>query len=38
VWSAIIGAFGAVVVAVVYHDLRAAHEGIDVDRMAAVFD
>jgi len=29
---------GAVVVAVVYHDLRAAREGIDVDRMAAVFD
>ncbi len=37
-WQAIMGAFGAVVVAVIYHDLRAAREGIDVDRMAAVFD
>lgn len=37
-WQAIMGAFGAVVAAVIYHDLRAAREGIDVDRMAAVFD
>jgi hypothetical protein len=37
-WQAIMGAFGAVVVAVIYHDLRAAREGIDVERMAAVFD
>jgi MFS family permease len=38
VWQAIMGAFGAVVVAVIYHDLRAAREGIDVERMAAIFD
>lgn len=37
-WQVIMGAFGAVVVAVIYHDLRAAREGIDVERMAAVFD
>ena len=37
-WQAIMGAFGAVVVAVIYHDLRTAREGIDVERMAAVFD
>jgi hypothetical protein len=37
-WQIIVGAFGAVVVAVIYHDLRAAREGIDVERMAAVFD
>jgi uncharacterized membrane protein len=38
IWQAVTGAFGAVVAAVVYHDLRVAREGIDVDRMAAVFD
>jgi hypothetical protein len=31
-------AFGAVLVAVVYHDLRAAKEGIDIDNLANVFD
>jgi len=31
-------AFEAVVVAVLYHDLRVAKEGIDIDRIAAVFD
>jgi hypothetical protein len=38
VWQVIMGAFSAVVVAVIYHDLRSAREGIDVERMAAVFD
>ena len=32
------GAFGAIVAAVLYHDLRVAREGIDTDRIAAVFD
>jgi MFS family permease len=31
-------AFGAIIAAVVYHDLRVAKEGIDTDRIAAVFD
>jgi len=30
--------FGSVVVAVLYHDLRVTKEGIDVDRIAAVFE
>jgi hypothetical protein len=30
--------FGVVVVAVIYHDLRVAKDGIDTDRIAAVFD
>lgn len=34
----IIAAFEAVVVAVGYHDLRVAKEGIDTDQIAAVFD
>jgi uncharacterized membrane protein len=34
----IMGAFQAVVVVVAYHDLRAAKEGVDIDRIAAVFD
>ncbi len=37
-WEVAIGAWGAVVAAIVYHDLRMAKEGIDIDRMAAVFD
>jgi hypothetical protein len=32
------GAFAAITAAVLYHDLRAAKEGIDVDRIAAVFE
>ncbi len=31
-------AFGSIVGVVVYHDLRVAKEGIDTDRIAAVFD
>lgn len=38
VWESTVGALGAVIVAVIYHDLRVAREGIDVERMAAVFD
>lgn len=34
----IAGVFGSIVVAVVYHDLRAAKEGIDVDRIVSVFE
>ncbi|HXZ01062.1 MAG TPA: hypothetical protein VEI03_13760 [Stellaceae bacterium] len=37
-WMTIFQAFNAIVVAVVYHDLRVAREGIDIDRIAAVFD
>jgi hypothetical protein len=37
-WSAIWGAFYAIVVAVSYHDLRVAKEGMDIEQIAAVFD
>jgi hypothetical protein len=37
-WSAIVGAFGAILAVVVYHDLRVAKEGVDTDQIAAVFD
>jgi len=37
-WLAIATAFGAVLVAVVYHDLRATKEGLDIDNLASVFD
>jgi hypothetical protein len=33
-----IGAFGSIIVAVIYHDLRVARDGIDIERIAAVFD
>ena len=36
--DAIVRTFGAVVTAVVYHDLRVAKEGVDLDQIAAVFD
>lgn len=36
--SALVAAFGAVIVAVGYHDLRFAKEGIDSQQLAAVFD
>ena len=32
------GALAAIVAAVLYHELRVAKEGVDVDRIAAVFD
>jgi len=38
IWNGIWGAFGAIAVAVTYHDLRVAKEGIDIEQIAAVFD
>jgi len=38
VWSSLVRALTAIMTAVVYHDLRVAKEGIDTDRIAAVFD
>jgi hypothetical protein len=37
-WSAAFGAFYAIMVVVIYHDLRVAKEGVDTDQIAAVFD
>jgi hypothetical protein len=37
-WMVLAQAFTSIAVAVVYHDLRVAREGIDIDRIAAVFD
>lgn len=37
-WQVISTAFGAVLSAVIYHDLRMAKEGIDLDTLASVFD
>jgi hypothetical protein len=36
--SSLIAAYRSILAAVVYHDLRVAREGIDIDRIAAVFD
>ena len=36
--SALISMFGAILVAVSYHDLRVAKEGVDTDHIASVFD
>lgn len=38
VWNAFYAAYNSVAIAVMYHDLRVLKEGIDVDRIAAVFD
>jgi hypothetical protein len=38
IWTAIWTAFYAILVAVAYHDLRAAEEGVDTEQIAAVFD
>jgi hypothetical protein len=38
IWSAFYGAFSAIVVVVMYHDLRVAKEGVDTDQIAAVFE
>ena len=38
VWQVVSTAFGAVLSAVIYHDLRVAKEGIDLDTLASVFD
>jgi hypothetical protein len=37
-WTAIWGAYYAVTVAVSYHDLRVAKEGVDIEQIVAVFD
>jgi hypothetical protein len=36
--SAVIGAYGTILGVVTYHDLRVAKEGVDTDRIAAVFE
>jgi hypothetical protein len=38
IWTATWGAYYAIAVAVTYHDLRAAKEGIHIEEIAAVFD
>ena len=38
IWNALVSAYSAIVVAVAYHDLRVLKDGIDIDRIAAVFD
>ena len=38
IWNALSAAFSAVLGVVTYHDLRVAKEGIDTDRLAAVFE
>jgi hypothetical protein len=38
IWSALYGAYAAIVVVVIYHDLRVAKEGVDTDQIAAVFE
>jgi hypothetical protein len=37
-WNAIWGAYFATAVAVSYHDLRVAKEGVDIEQIASVFD
>ena len=37
-WQVVATCFGAVLVAVVYHELRMTREGIDIDNLANVFD
>jgi hypothetical protein len=36
-WSALVIAFGVIVTTIIYHDLRAAKEGADIEQVAAVF-
>ncbi len=38
VWNVLATAFNSIAIAVMYHDLRVLKDGIDVDRIAAVFD
>ena len=38
IWSSVTSAFSAIFAVVTYHDLRVAKEGIDTQRIAAVFD
>lgn len=37
-WNGVWGAFYAVALAVAYHDLRVAKEGVDIEQITAVFD
>jgi hypothetical protein len=37
-WISFFQAFNSIVIAVVYHDLRVAREGVDIDHIAAAFD
>jgi hypothetical protein len=37
-WQVVATAFGAILAAVVYHDLRAVKEGVDVSKLVNVFD
>lgn len=37
-WAALLRAYQSVLITIIYHDLRVAKEGIDLDRIAAVFD
>jgi hypothetical protein len=37
IWSALVDAFSATLVVVIYHDLRVAKEGVDTDQISAVF-
>ncbi len=37
-WQVVATTFGAVLAAVIYHDLRAAKEGVDIGKLANVFD
>ena len=38
VWQSVASSFGAVLVAVVYHDLRTSREGVNVGEISSVFD
>lgn len=38
IWTAFYGAYSAILVVVIYHDLRVAKEGVDTDQIAAVFE
>jgi hypothetical protein len=37
-WDTLMGAYQSIVFAVVYHDLRVAKEGVDIEHIASVFD
>jgi len=37
-WNTLMGAYQSIVVAVAYHDLRVAKEGVDIEHIASVFD
>ncbi|HTD35811.1 MAG TPA: hypothetical protein VK665_19330, partial [Candidatus Elarobacter sp.] len=37
-WTALVSAYQAVLVTIIYHDLRVAKEGIDIEQLASVFD